>query len=361
MNTKDSEVSNTISLWEQRLTQAEADNDTLRQNVAELEPLRDQLAAQEADAETVIGAWEERLAASEADLQQRIGEVDSLEQQLAAQAEDAANVIAAWEERLNASETENQDLQRRLEEASAQQGELHALRETLSQDEVVVHQWEARANELSETVATLEQQVESLQADLKEQEKDASEAITLWQENCAELETKCTDSDTELTYANETIASKDWNIEQLKSMNESIRLEMEKLKSSLRVNPTMAEELIDATSEISRLTEELETERQKRVDEREKLQAELADERGRHAEARDEVESLTASLLEAEDIAGQWTSKYAYYRESLVCEMFPCPSNFKRIFVSVRSTCRPLRRAKPGAGKRHESATKSGN
>ncbi len=184
----------------------------------------------------------------------------------------------------------------------------------MSQDEEIVGQWEARTTELTEIVETLKQQVKGLQGELEEQEREANEAISQWQENCSDLETKCDELVSELTQSSETIASRDWTIEQLKAENETFHVQIQKIKEASHLKTTIENDLVEATSEISRLTEVLENERQKRLDDHENLTADLAEERGRHAEAREEIETLTSALeemkSESENIVNQWTRKY---------------------------------------------------
>jgi chromosome segregation ATPase len=243
-------------------------------------------------------------------------QIESLNQQLIKQETKANNTIQLWEDRLKTAEEDNATLREKLEEASSQLTDLQFLRESASRDEEIVGQWEARATELTEAVHVLEQQVLQLQSQLDEEEKEATNAISQWQETCSNLETKCFALEDELTHTNEVIASRDWSIEQLKSRNEICHLQIEQLKADLQVKPSIADDLLEATSEISRLTETLELERQARVDERETHEAQLADERGRHAEARDEIETLSASLheikAESESIINQWTGEYIF-------------------------------------------------
>jgi chromosome segregation ATPase len=201
-------------------------------------------------------------------------------------------------------------LKKRLGEVNFSQEELLSLRESVSQDEEIVRQWEERANDLTETVIALQQQIKELQTHFEEQEKEAFAAISQWQETSCNLEEKCANLEAELTHVSETIASRDWTIEQLKSRNEHYHLQIEELKAEMNVKPAIETDLVEATTELSRLTEQLELERQMRIDDREQLEAELAGERGRHAEARDEIESLSTALdeikAESEDVVNQW-------------------------------------------------------
>ncbi|KAG7345034.1 putative Crp/Fnr family transcriptional regulator [Nitzschia inconspicua] len=228
-----------------------------------------------------------------------------------------------WQEKLSKSESEKGALKRRIEEIRLQHNnELQELRETICQDEEIVRQWEIRTTALSETVTNLENKVDSLEAELAQQENEAVNVISLWEENFSDLESKFVSMEAELLHCNETIASRDWTIEQLKSKNESSSLQLDSLKGAIQIKSAMEDDLVEASLEISRLTEVLELERQCRLDERERYEAELANERGRHSEARDEIESLNSLLeetkVESEVVVNQWSARYEEINRSLL-------------------------------------------
>jgi len=137
------------------------------------------------------------------------------------------------------------------------------------------------------------------------------DAISKWEDTCSGLEARQTALEDELTHNGEIIANRDWTIEQLKAKNEKQQTEVEELRMAAEVKPEIEDDLVEATCEISRLTELLESERQLRIEDREELQAELSQERGRHKEARDEIEALTSSLeeikSESEEVVNQWS------------------------------------------------------
>lgn len=233
-------------------------------------------------------------------------EIESLKEQL-------ANNQTEWEEKLDLLESERDNLRERIEQISMQHDELIELREAVSQDEEIVRQWENRASELSETVTELDQKVEALQLELAQQENDAVNAIAQWETNFSNLESRYANAEVELLHCNETISSRDWTIEQLKARNESIALQIAGVKLDAQINPALENDLVEAKTEISRLVQELESERQCRVDERERFEAEKAGEKGRNAEARDEIKTLNSLLeenkAESEDIVNEWSGK----------------------------------------------------
>jgi chromosome segregation ATPase len=242
----------------------------------------------------------EQLSAKSESYFMQMGElkVRSLQAELEQQEKDAVNVITQWSERVSELESKQSSIDVELLECH----------EIISSRDWKIEQLKAKSESYTLQVGDLK--VRSLQAELMQQEKDAVNAITQWAERVSELESKQADMETELLQCHETISSHDWTIEQLKAKNESYALQVGELRLTAG---SIEDDLVGASSEISRLTEVLESERQRRIDEREKYEAELAGERGRHAEARDEIETLTALLeenkIESEDIVNQWSGK----------------------------------------------------
>ena len=103
------------------------------------------------------------------------------------------------EEKFTESEKENTLLRDNLEEAKSNYDELQALRNTISNDDQIVHQWEERANKLTDSIAVLEDQ-------LKEQENEACDAIALWQVTCSDFEMKCSNLEFEVKNSRETVS-----------------------------------------------------------------------------------------------------------------------------------------------------------
>jgi chromosome segregation ATPase len=139
---------------------------------------------------------------------------------------------------------------------------------------------------IKERVAELEGSVKDLERQLLEQEQEAESAISQWQKNCSELDAKFSKLESQyenvedgVTHNVETLADRDWTIEQLQSEVESCRGKLDGLEASSRA-------------------------------EKEQLEEELAVERGRHAEARDEIESLEEARDESEQVLTQWTGTY---------------------------------------------------
>ena len=215
--------------------------------------------------------------------------------------------IEQLEEKFTESEKENTLLRDNLEEAKSNYDELQALRNTISNDDQIVHQWEERANKLTDSIAVLEDQ-------LKEQENEACDAIALWQVTCSDFEMKCSNLEFEVKNSRETVSIRNWSIEQLMSRNDSYCAHIKQLNSaSLKFESSVNANLFSATTEIATLNEVLEVERKNKADEHEQLQAKITVEREYNHEARDEIETLTSSLeeikIESEDTLNQWTSK----------------------------------------------------
>jgi len=237
-------------------------------------------------------------------------QIESMSDELVSQEVEANSAIEQWEDRFAASEQENALLRDNLEEAKTNDTELQDLRNSLSNDDQIVLQWEERTNTLSESVAALEHQ-------LKEQEQEACDAIEQWQTTCSDLETKCATLEVDIKNSRETMSTRGWSIEQLRSCNESYSLQIKKLKTaSLIVESSVKADLVSASSEIPRLEGVLEAERKNRVDEHVQLQAELKAEKERNSEARHEIDTLSSSLkeieIESEDTLNQWTGTYLY-------------------------------------------------
>jgi chromosome segregation ATPase len=157
-----------------------------------------------------------------------------------------------------------------------------------------------RADKFAATVALLEEQ-------LKEQARE----MTKVRAHCSYLESQRSDLEVEIARDRDTVQMLTWTIEQLKSSNQISYVEIEELKSNAN---SLEADLVSAAAEISRLTDRLELERQTRLDEREQLTAELAGERGRHTEARDEIETLSSSLeqikFDSNEIITQWMGTF---------------------------------------------------
>jgi len=220
---------------------------------------------------------------------------------------EANNAIKQLEEKFAESEKENTLLRDNIEEAKSNYDELQALRNTISNDNQIAHQWEERANKLTDSVAVLEDQ-------LNEQEQEACDAIAQWQVTCSDLEMKCSNLEFEVKNSREMVSIRNWSIEQLMSRNDSYCAHIKQLKSaSLKFESSFNANLFSATTEIARLNEALEAECNNRADEREQLQAKIAGEKEKNHEARDEIETLTSSLeemkIESEDTLSQWAGK----------------------------------------------------
>jgi chromosome segregation ATPase len=240
-------------------------------------------------------------------IQELSHQIESIKKKLGNEQLEANNAIEQLEKKFTESEKENTLLRDNLEEAKSNFDELQALRNTLSNHDQIVHQWEERANKLTDSVAVLEDQ-------LKEQEQEACDAIAQWQITCSDLEMKSSNLEFEVKNSRETVSTRNWSIEQLMSRNDSYCAHINQLKSaSLKFESSVNANLFSATTEIAILNDVLEAERKNRADEREHLQAKIAGDKENNQKARDEIETLTSSLekmkTESEDTLNQWTGK----------------------------------------------------
>ena len=221
---------------------------------------------------------------------------------------EAFEVTAKWEERLHASEQEKFQLKIDLDEAESKSAELLCLRTKISDGDQRTLQHEERTRELSESIAVLERQ-------LKEQENDAVDAIEEWMKTCSNLEVKCANLELDLKESNETVSTRGWSMEQLKSCSDNYSIHIEKLKTtSQTVESSLRADLATAESAISRLEDALETERKSWMGQHEQLHADLNVEKERNNEAKDEIESLSSSLEEiknkSKETLNQWTGTF---------------------------------------------------
>lgn len=235
-------------------------------------------------------------------------EIQFMSEELANQKAEAMNSIEEWKEKLASSSREKTQLQADLLEAKTKMAELEDLGSKLSADDQMAHQWEERNRELSESILLLEDQ-------LKEQEQEAVDAVEQWQAACSDLEGKCADLELLVKENRETIATREWSIEQLRSSNESYRVQIEELKASpSELESSLKENLANAEAEISRLLEMQEIEREKWAVDQRQFQVEFEAEKERSVEARAEIEKLSSSLEEintdSKETLLQWTGMY---------------------------------------------------
>ena len=235
-------------------------------------------------------------------------EIKVLSGELADQKVEAMNSIEEWKEKLGSSSREKTQLQADLQEAKTKMAELEDLGNKFSADDQMARQWEERNRELSESISLLEDQ-------LKEQEQEAFDAVEQWQAACSDLEGKCADLELLVKENRETIATHEWSIEQLRSSNESYRVQIEELKASpSELESSLKENLANAEAEISRLSEMQEIEREKWAVDQRQFQVELQAEKERSVEARAEMEKFSSSLEEintdSKETLLQWTGMY---------------------------------------------------
>lgn len=73
-------------------------------------------------------------------------EVESLREQLAGKEQEASTMFHQWEERLNAINGENNELRKEIERIQSKEAtELIEIRQSLSEADDVVRQWEGRS------------------------------------------------------------------------------------------------------------------------------------------------------------------------------------------------------------------------
>lgn len=269
--------------------------------------------------------------------------VQSLEQQMQDQEEEANNVISQWQESCTASDDMCSELKKELEEVrkdkesldkalesggsvqvvespptnegellkklSDTQEELKIAKETLSRDEVVVHQWEGtfiqsslwrtiRQNgqliyfffkfSLSERVAEQETAMQSLESQLQEQEKEANNVILQWQESCSASDEKSLELEKELEKVKEEKESLEKALEVVENDNE----QLEELKVSLKAKIVSLEEAIDEESGVEAV----------KGDYIERLLAKLR-------ETEEELRVANETLARDEDVVRQWEGK----------------------------------------------------
>jgi len=320
-------MADTLSEKEEQLRQLQDEAEETR---ASMEKLKDRCLLSEERCSHLELQIKEAVATKESEIQElrnkdmaqnddRISEsnrrIESITEELSNQEIEAKNTIQQWEERNSAMEEENSLLRKNLEEAEGKSAELLELRSIRSDDDRIIRRWEERVEELSESIAELEDQ-------LKEQEQEAVDAIDQWQTTCTDLETKCANLENNFQNSLETISAQNWSLEQLKSRNENYCTQMQKLKNaSERVESSLSVELFEAKSEISRLAKTLEGQNENLIGQSAQLQAELEAEKGKYCEARDEIDSLTATLeeikFESVSTMNQWTERYAELEAAL--------------------------------------------
>lgn len=230
-------------------------------------------------------------------------QIESMSEKFANKEAEAIKSIGQWKEKLGASHQEKAQLETDLEEAESKIAELNDLCSKYASNDTIAAQWEERANELSNSVAVLEDQ-------LKEQEQEALDAVEQWQSACSDLELKCSNLELEIKGNRETISSQGWSIEQLRSSNENYETQINNLKSTdSTVESSLRENLASAKAEIIRLEEVQE-------DDRRQFQAELEAEKARSKEANENIKILSSNLEEintdSKDTVMQWTGKHIW-------------------------------------------------
>jgi chromosome segregation ATPase len=157
-----------------------------------------------------------------------------------------------------------------------------------------------RVSELSDEVAEATKQ-------LKIQEEQAEEAITLWEANCSDLEDRLSKAEFELSVSSQSLSRNEWVIEQLRSTNEHNSIKIEELQAYVQtITVSESDELVLTKEKMSELQSTLITERQALEEEREKLII-----------AQDDYEALSKTFDELKtdslEIVEQWTSKFGEY------------------------------------------------
>lgn len=142
-------------------------------------------------------------------------QIEFTKEQFRNQELETINTIEQLEIFFAASEQENKSLRESLEEAKTNYDELQVLRSTHSKNDKVVLQWEERTDKLSESVTIAEDQ-------LKEQEKEACDAIAQWQETCEQLEEKNGASEQENTALRENLEGAKTNYDELKTLHNTL-------------------------------------------------------------------------------------------------------------------------------------------
>lgn len=172
----------------------------------------------------------------------------------------------------------------------------------------------------------LESSLEGLRSQLDEQGREAESAISSWQDKNSKLQLLCNDLESRLSAKEEELLEKISSIEGLTAQLEDTALKsntQDELESSVR----------EYIAENAKLHADIESQKEARRGERERLEAQLADERGRHAEARDEIDELSKVVEQmrndSEDVVNQWTGKchdvleiLSFEYSNLTCSLF---------------------------------------
>eukprot|EP00980_Cylindrotheca_fusiformis_P000848 scaffold221_cov120-Cylindrotheca_fusiformis.AAC.9 len=239
------ELQETLSAWEERCGMLNEQINRMEQEELKLkQTLRDHSEQQEK-----LKSEKEVLEKSISQLEQE----NSLLQGNLGESAKVAEPSGELFEQLERSESSHRETLQALERA---EGELRDAQEALIADEEVIGKWEERVAELDSTI-------QSLEAQLEEQENEANTAISQWQNRTSELEAKLSNVEEELLDSRKDLVSRDATIEKLQGLDD------------------------DLSSEQQRWRQEVDG-----------LKAELAGEKGRHSEARDEIAVLTKTLDE---------------------------------------------------------------
>lgn len=197
-------------------------------------------------------------------------EVSELGAQLGQQEAEANEVIARWESK--AEELENE----------------------IQTAEDAIERWRERAHELENEVGSLRAKVDQSRGTPDETERALQDQLNVIEERCRLLEEDC-------------------------DISRNEKNEAEHLVQELSAKASLLEERVSQLEDERAILEAKFTARAE-SDDAERLEEELAVERGRHREAREEIQTLTRSLEEtrtefsdfrneSETVVGQWTGK----------------------------------------------------
>ena len=238
-------------------------------------------------------------------------QIESMSKEHLYQEDEAKRSFDELKQKLDASEQEKILLEKEVFEAQSEISELRRINGRFTHDsQIIVEKKEERTNELSRYIVKLEGQLE-------EQEKEALDAVEQWQSACSDLEMKCVNLDLEVKKCRETISTRGWSMEQLRSCNETYCTQIEYLQVSFRrMESSLREKLAITEVENSRLLEAHEIECEKSAENQSLFKAELEAEKEKNRETLNEVKTLTLSIEEikraSEDTLNQWVGMYIY-------------------------------------------------
>ncbi|CAJ1953476.1 unnamed protein product [Cylindrotheca closterium] len=263
----------------------------------EIAKLREELEAAHAALardEDVVHQWEDRVAELESTIQ-------SLESQIEEQEKEANNVVSQWQESFSEAE----------EKCASLEKELCTMRSGIESPRGDLD------DAMKDRVTELETAVQSLESQLKEQEKEAYNAISQWQESYTAADEKCAALETELTALRSGMAPDGIQSDGMQDRVLQLESTVQSLESQLQEQEKEASDVVLQWEESYTAADEkcaaLETEL---ASLRSKMEAfgGYDEKQARISELESTVQSLELQLQdqekEASDAVSQWEESY---------------------------------------------------